>query len=276
MGKSKQPKVAVKKTDNDLYKPVLRPKNEGESIKVAEAVIKRRDRNLKALAARQRRVKEQKLEKKRLGRAAKMISANSLVVKARERFMDRRRAKVTKQKNKRMAVLGDVIPGRVFLVVRNDRRSPSATVLKALRKMGLRKYGHAMFLEDSLENRELLRICETFVYYGVPSPKAISDLLHKKAYIQSKAGEGYELLTNNLVIEEALGDINILSVEDIVDVVKAGNAGESPNLEKLRRVLSLLVSFTMGDVRKADVNVPTSKIVWGYVKRMDNMLYKTL
>ncbi|EER13423.1 hypothetical protein Pmar_PMAR021923, partial [Perkinsus marinus ATCC 50983] len=72
MGKSKQPKVAVKKTDNDLYKPVLRPKNEGESIKVAEAVIKRRDRNLKALAARQRRVKEQKLEKKRLGRAAKM------------------------------------------------------------------------------------------------------------------------------------------------------------------------------------------------------------
>ncbi|KAF4699559.1 hypothetical protein FOZ62_003279, partial [Perkinsus olseni] len=262
--------------ENDIYKPVLRPKNEGESIKVAEAVIRRRDRNLKALAARQRRVKEQKLEKKRLGKAAKMISANSLVVKARERLMDRRRAKVTKQKNKRMAVLGDVVPGRIFLVVRNDRRSPSATVLKALRKMGLRKYGHAMFLEDTLENRELLRVCETFVYYGVPSPKAISDLLHKKAYIQAKAGESYELLTNNLVIEEALGDINILSVEDIVDVVKAANAGETPNLGKLRRVLSLLVSFTMGDVRKANVNVPTSKIVWGYVKRMDNMLYKTL
>ncbi|KAF4703216.1 hypothetical protein FOZ62_013857 [Perkinsus olseni] len=276
MGKSKQPKVAVKKAENDIYKPVLRPKNEGESIKVAEGVIRRRDRNLKALAARQRRVKEQKLEKKRLGKAAKMISANSLVVKARERLMDRRRAKVTKQKNKRMAVLGDVVPGRIFLVVRNDRRSPSATVLKALRKMGLRKYGHAMFLEDTLENRELLRICETFVYYGVPSPKAISDLLHKKAYIQAKAGESYELLTNNLVIEEALGDINILSVEDIVDVVKAANAGETPNLEKLRRVLSLFVSFTMGDVRKANVNVPTSKIVWGYVKRMDNMLYKTL
>ncbi|KAF4677764.1 hypothetical protein FOL47_010357 [Perkinsus chesapeaki] len=276
MGKSKQAKIPVQKTENDIYKPVLRPKNEGESIKVAEAVIKRRDRNLKALAARQRRVKEQKLEKKRLGKAAKMISANSLVVKARERLMDRRRAKVTKQKNKRMAVLGDVIPGRVFLVVRNDRRSPSATVLKALRKLGLRKHGHAMFIEDNLENRELLRICETFVYYGVPSPKAISDLLHKKAYIQSKAGEGYELLTNNLVIEEALGDINILSVEDVVDVVKAGNAGEAVNLEKLGRVLSLLVPFTMGDVRKADVNVPTSKIVWGYVKRMDNMLYKTL
>ncbi|KAF4665520.1 hypothetical protein FOZ61_010829 [Perkinsus olseni] len=276
MGKSKQPKVAVQKTENDIYKPVLRPKNEGESIKVAEAVIRRRDRNLKALAARQRRVKEQKLEKKRLGKAAKMISANSLVVKARERLMDRRRAKVTKQKNKRMAVLGDVVPGRIFLVVRNDRRSPSATVLKALRKMGLRKYGYAMFLEDTLENRELLRVCETFVYYGVPSPKAISDLLHKKAYIQAKAGESYELLTNNLVIEEALGDINILSVEDIVDVVKAANAGETPNLDKLRRVLSLLVSFTMGDVRKANVNVPTSKIVWGYVKRMDNMLYKTL
>lgn len=63
-----------------------------------------------------------------------------------------------------------------------------------------------------------LNIIEPFVYWGFPSFKTVNDVLHRKATFRTKNNENV-VLTSNQVIEDHLGDLGVLCVEDLVDTL---------------------------------------------------------
>jgi large subunit ribosomal protein L7e len=60
----------------------------------------------------------------------------------------------------------------------------------------------------------MLRLVEPYVTYGEPNLKTVRELIYKRGY--GKVHRQRVPLSNNSVIENALGKYDILSVEDLV------------------------------------------------------------
>lgn len=60
----------------------------------------------------------------------------------------------------------------------------------------------------------MLRLVEPYVTWGYPSLKTIRDLVYKRGY--GKVNVQRVALTDNEIIEEALGEYGIICIEDII------------------------------------------------------------
>ena len=258
----------------------LKPRNEGEALKVAEAVLERRDRNMDALHKRAQKVKKLRGERKALSRPPRLLSATKLVKDNVNRKVEKKRLLLTAQKNKRMAVIPAAETAPVLLVVRNDRKVPPKTnaISKALAHLRLTVANNARLVANTAANRELIRKAEVFLFYGLPSTATVSALLHKNAFIHGQtpdstsgggAGTGAVPLADNALLERLLGaEHGVFCVEDVETVLLAG---ESPAFEAVSK---LLTPFHLQDYRKiaSGANIKTSRPVWGFVRRLDRVV----
>jgi len=60
----------------------------------------------------------------------------------------------------------------------------------------------------------MLRLVEPYITYGEPNLKTVRELIYKRGY--GRVDKQRVPLSNNQVIEQALGKYDILSVEDLV------------------------------------------------------------
>eukprot|EP00392_Amoebophrya_sp_AT5.2_P008566 g8594.t1 len=196
-------------------KAVLRPRNEGEDIKIKETVLKRRDRNLKAKAQNAEKIRAEKRKKVQKRTEGKLITPASLIKQSVVKRRDQVRLKrVHKTKSVKVADCN----GKVIVAIRNRRKNPTKVVKAALERLGLGEKNALRFVPyDEVLIREL-KLVQPFVYWGYPTFKTVNDLLHKKALFQTKNGEKV-LLTNNALVEEHLGDCGVLCVEDMVNTI---------------------------------------------------------
>lgn len=102
----------------------------------------------------------------------------------------------------------------VFCVrIRNNIAVPKQ-VLHALRRMHLTNVHEGVFVRYSDANRKLLHLVEPWVIYGPPSSKSVQDLIERRGHARID-GERVPL-SDNTVIEKALGEHDMLCVEDLV------------------------------------------------------------
>lgn len=67
----------------------------------------------------------------------------------------------------------------------------------------------------------MLQVIEPFVTYGEANLKSVRELIYKRGY--GKVNKQRIPLSDNKIIEEALGKYGILSIEDLVhEIVTAG------------------------------------------------------
>jgi len=67
----------------------------------------------------------------------------------------------------------------------------------------------------------MLRLVEPYITYGEPNLKTVRELIYKRGY--GKVDKQRVPLSNNAVIETALGKYDILSVEDLVhEIISVG------------------------------------------------------
>lgn len=67
----------------------------------------------------------------------------------------------------------------------------------------------------------MVRKVEPYITYGYPTKKTISDLIYKRGY--GKVNRSRIPLTDNSIIENSLGKVGIVSVEDLIhEIVNAG------------------------------------------------------
>ena len=113
---------------------------------------------------------------------------------------------------------------KVALVVRirgiNDLHPKTRKVLQLLR---LRQIHNAVFVKINKATVNMLRLVEPYVAWGYPNVKTVKELVYKRG-----AGkvQGRRIpLTDNAVVEGALGAHGVICVEDVVhELVTAGPA----------------------------------------------------
>jgi large subunit ribosomal protein L7e len=90
----------------------------------------------------------------------------------------------------------------------------SPKVRKILQLLRLRQIHNGVFVRVNAATVKLLRLVEPFIAYGYPNLKSVRALIYKRGF--GKLSGQRVPLSSNQVIQEALGHLDILSVEDIV------------------------------------------------------------
>ena len=124
------------------------------------------------------------------------------------------------------------------------------------------------YTEETLKN---LNIMEPFVYWGFPSFKTVKDVLHRKATFRVPGKSEDVVLSSNQVIEEHLGGLGVLCVEDLVDTIYHR---KEPAFETCSRQLA---PFQLGDytsTKAEGFKVDTKKHPYGNQGRKVNTKIK--
>lgn len=238
---------------------MLRPRRPGESIKIAETVLKRRDRNIKAAAERAKQIQIIRRNQKEWKKGPlKIKRAERLVKDSLIRASDRRRLKNKGKKKKPKPGVG-----KVLAVVRNGRMGGSGEVKKTLREIGLTKRHTMVFRPHSEDMLKQLVTCKPFVFWGAPSFKAIMNIVHKKAIFRDREAEhGKTMLSDNVLIEKHLGDLGVLCTEDLAHVIHGGFKSKH-----FKEVTDRLWPVPLGDAKKTSGMVHDKKFTMGDLHR---------
>ncbi|XP_021740681.1 60S ribosomal protein L7-1-like [Chenopodium quinoa] len=104
---------------------------------------------------------------------------------------------------------------KLIFVIRIQGNAPvHPQIQKILRSFGLKKIYSGVFLKATEGTLAMLNKVEPYVTYGYPNLKNVRDLIFKKGL--AKVEKERVPLTDNNVIEQALGQHGILCLEDMV------------------------------------------------------------
>merc|ERR1712080_667214 len=90
-------------------------------------------------------------------------------------------------------------------------------VKRVLETMRLTHVYESTFLKVDESTVHMLQIVEPYVTFGVPSKKMVHQLIHKRGYCIVKNER--KPMTDNRIIEDALGHLDILCLEDLIEAL---------------------------------------------------------
>ncbi|KAI9091387.1 hypothetical protein K1719_028198 [Acacia pycnantha] len=100
----------------------------------------------------------------------------------------------------------------------NAMHPKTRTILQLLR---LRQIFNGVFLKVNKATMNMLHRVEPYVTYGYPNLKSVSELIYKRGY--GKVDKQRIALTDNSVIEQALGKHGIICIEDLIrEIITVG------------------------------------------------------
>jgi len=112
----------------------------------------------------------------------------------------------------------DLADPKLALVVRiRGIHGMTTKIKKLLSYLRLRHNHTAAFVQLTPNSMHILNLLEPFVTYGFPNLKTIRELVTKRGY--TKINGQRVALTDNTIIENALGNWNVVCLEDIVHEV---------------------------------------------------------
>ncbi|WOL15605.1 hypothetical protein Cni_G24386 [Canna indica] len=177
---------------------------------VHETVLKKRKNNEEWAIKRKARLTERKRIKESLKLAIKR--PEEFVKEYRDKELDFVRMK---QRLKLRRLPTDTVKSKLLFVVRiHGSKDMHPRTRQILQKLRLRHILSGVFLKTNEANLKMLLSVEPFVTYGYPSLKSVKDLIYKKGC--GKMDKERVPLTDNNVIEQALGKHGIICLEDIV------------------------------------------------------------
>ncbi|PRQ50448.1 putative ribosomal protein L7 [Rosa chinensis] len=178
---------------------------------VPEIILKKRKSN-EELALRRKEQLEQRKFRLNKNKQEFIKKPEDFVKEFRYREVDLVQMK-HRLKRKRPAL--ETTNPQLLLVIRiQGKNDMHPAVRKNLYSLNLRKIFNAVFVRADEAMLEKLQRVEPYVTYGYPSLKNVKELIYKKGY--AKIGKQRVPLTDNNLIEEALGKSNIICIEDIV------------------------------------------------------------
>jgi large subunit ribosomal protein L7e len=85
---------------------------------------------------------------------------------------------------------------------------------KVLQLLRLHQINNGVFIRVTKATAELLRIVEPYIAYGYPNLASVRQLIYKRGY--GKINKQRVALTDNAIIEQALGQYGIICIEDLI------------------------------------------------------------
>jgi len=107
----------------------------------------------------------------------------------------------------------------------------SPKVKKTLQLMRLRQINSGVFVKLNKASLNMLRLVDPYVAWGYPNLKTIRELIYKRGF--AKVEKQRVAIADNQLIEEHLGDCNIICVEDLIHEI--ATVGE--NFKKVNNFL---------------------------------------
>eukprot|EP00850_Spirogloea_muscicola_P014027 SM000098S25107 [mRNA] locus=s98:272544:274240:- [translate_table: standard] len=178
---------------------------------VPESVLKKRKRDEQWAAAR--------AEAAQAARAAAKRSRKVIFKRAEQYIKEYRQQEADLIRLKREAKLkgGFYVPAeaKLLFVIRirgiNDLHPKTRTILQLLR---LRQIFNGVFMKVNKATINMLQRVEPYVTFGYPNLKSVKELIYKRGY--GKVDKRRIALTDNAIIEGALGKYGIICIEDLI------------------------------------------------------------
>jgi 60S ribosomal protein uL30 len=105
-------------------------------------------------------------------------------------------------------------PKLAFVIRIRGINGVSPKVRKILQLLRLRQIHNGQFMKLNKATINMLRIVEPYVAYGYPTLKTVRELIYKRGY--GKVNYQRVALTDNAIIEKALGQYDIICMEDLI------------------------------------------------------------
>lgn len=177
---------------------------------VQETVLKKRKNNEEWVIKKRERLAERKKSKESLKPAIKR--PEEFVKEYRDKELDfvrmKQRLKLRKSSN-------DAIKSKLLFVIRiHGSKDMHPRTRQILNKLRLRHILSGVFLKANEANFRMLLTVEPFITYGYPTLKSVRELVYKKGC--GNIEKERTPLTDNNVIELALGKYGIICLEDVV------------------------------------------------------------
>ncbi|CAA0827343.1 60S ribosomal protein L7-1 [Striga hermonthica] len=205
---------------------------------IPEVVLKKRKNNEEW--AIKRKLQLQERAKRRRPDSSFIKKPELFIREFRDRELDFVQMKSRVGRKRRASATAE---SKLLFVIRiggkNDMHPKTRKILHALR---LRKVFSGVFVKANDGLMEILQKVEPYVTYGYPNFKSIKDLIYKKGVI--KVGKERFPLTDNNIVEQKLGEHNIICIEDIVNEV--ASVGKNFKL-----VTNFLCPFMLNNPEKA-------------------------
>lgn len=152
-------------------------------------------------------------------------------------------------------------------------------------ELGLRNINNAVFVKADDVTMKQMFIVKEFVAYGYPTKKMVNELVRKRGFLRKDNKK--EAITNNVLIEELLGEIDgcvngCICIEDVIDNIYNCHKPEAG--EVFQEIRKVLWPMQMGSLKETilDANVAhdahgreyrkknTTVVKGGYVGFMDS------
>ncbi|RZC63357.1 hypothetical protein C5167_025090 [Papaver somniferum] len=200
---------------------------------IPEIVLKKR-KSSDDWAIRRREQAELKKERTKKNKSLVFRRAEDFIKEYRNKELDF----VQMKHRKKQRTSSNAIPeSKLLFVIRirgtNDMHFQTR---KALHSLKLRSINSGVFVKANEGVMDILKRIEPYVTYGSPNFQTVKDLICKKGY--GKIDKQKTPLTDNNLIEQALGQYGILCIEDIVHEI--ANVGSH-----FREVVNFLWPFKL-------------------------------
>ncbi|KAB2610959.1 60S ribosomal protein L7-2-like [Pyrus ussuriensis x Pyrus communis] len=185
----------------------------GEEVKVVvpESVLKKRKREEEwALAKEQERVaanKKKAENRKLIYNRAKQYS-KEYEQQEKELIQLKREAKL------KGGFYVDPEAKLLFIIRIRGINAIDPKTKKILQLLRLRQIFNGVFLKVNKATLNMLHRVEPYVTYGYPNLKSVKELIYKRGY--GKLNKQRIALTDNAIVEEALGKFGIICTEDLI------------------------------------------------------------
>ncbi|KAJ1442240.1 ribosomal protein L30, ferredoxin-like fold domain-containing protein [Ochromonadaceae sp. CCMP2298] len=184
---------------------------------VSETLLKKR-RNLDELAHRRSITVEKQVKRKRVvrGEDIKIKRPEMFVTEFRiqEGSMNKMNRRKRKVEQKKTPVPKTAIKSTVGFVVRiHTGRHANQQIKSDLMRMGLTKKYDAKFVKLDAAGIAALKPLDAYLAYGYVTQKSVVELVHRRAFTTATGVK--KALTDNVIVEKALGNKNIICLSDL-------------------------------------------------------------
>lgn len=179
--------------------------------KVPEVLLKKR-KIFANIQAKRLRSQIQANKNKKLKHLAIFKRAEQYVSEYRKKERDLIRLKRVAKKRGNHQVESE--PTLAFVIRIRGIRGVHPRVKQVLRLFRLRQVNNGVFVKLNKATIQMLRIAEPYIAWGYPNLKSVRELIYKRGF--GKVDQQRLSLSDNIVIEKALGKHDIICMEDLV------------------------------------------------------------
>jgi len=219
---SKAPVAAKAKAKSAPKTP---EKKSGPAAKAPESFLKKRKRTKEVRA---KTIASKLAAKKSRAKARRTIFKRAESYVKEYRAKERNVIRMKRQARNAGNFYVEAQPKLVLVVRIRGIFAVAPETRKILQILRLRQIHNAVFVKVNHATMTMIRLVESYVTYGPPNLKTISDLIYKRGF--GKVNKQRIPLTDNSIIAKSLGKTGIICMEDLVpEIVTVGRNFKEAN-----------------------------------------------